>query len=178
MVRAFMSMLAAAMILGACAESTPYQPAGADSRFGYSEQRIEQNRYMVQFSGNSLTERQAVETYLLYRAAELTLEQGYDHFRVVRRDTDAERRVTGTRGSAFSPYGYGHGFNYRYFHPRYGWYGWRDPFWDDVNLREVSQYQAMAEIQLGRGSGPDDPDVFNAGEVVRNLGPQVSLPRS
>jgi hypothetical protein len=32
------------------------------------------------------------------RAAELTREQGYDYFRLVRRDTDAERRISGTTG--------------------------------------------------------------------------------
>jgi hypothetical protein len=39
---------------------------------GYSEQQIENNRFRVQFAGNSLTDRKTVETYLLYRAAELT----------------------------------------------------------------------------------------------------------
>lgn len=170
--RTLLGVTAAAALLAACADSTPYQAAGPDSRYGFSEQRIESNRYMVQFAGNSLTERDDVETYLLYRAAELTQEQGYDWFRIVRRDTDAERRVTGRAGSPFAPYG----FNYRYFHPRYGWYGWHDPFWDDVNLREVSQYQAMAEIQLGRGTKPDDPDAFDAGEVVQNLGANVRMP--
>jgi hypothetical protein len=173
MVRIVMSMLAAAVVLGACAESTPYQRAGADSRFGFSEQQIESNRYMVQFAGNSLTDRQAVETFLLYRAAELTLEQGYDHFTIVRRDTDADRRLTGTVGSPFRS---SYGFNYRYYHPRFGWYGWRDPFWDDVNVREITQYHAMAEIQMGCGAREGDPNTFNAGEVVRNLGPNVRPP--
>ncbi|MCC5982410.1 MAG: hypothetical protein JJU26_11905 [Oceanicaulis sp.] len=173
MLRLLSGFFASAVLIAACAESTPYQRAATPGGFGYSEQRIEQNRFMVSFSGNSLTDRQGVETFLLYRAAELTREQGYDYFRLVRRDTDAERRITGTTGfrSRFD-------VGYRYYHPRYGWYGWRDPFWDDVNLREVTRYQAMAEIQLGRGETPDSPDAFDAADVIRNLGPLVRPPAS
>ena len=174
--RLLAGFVASAAILAACAESTPYQRAPAQGGFGYSEQQIEQNRYMVGFSGNSLTERQSVETFLLYRAAELTREQGYDYFRLVRRDTDVDRRVTGTAGG-FGP-GYRSRFDvfYRYYHPRHGWYGWRDPFWDDINLRAVTRYEATAEIQLGRGPTPDSPDAFDASDVIRNLGPLVRPP--
>ena len=65
---------AAALVLGACATSTPYAPM--DGRYGYAEQRIETNRYRVVFHGNSSTTRETVEAFLLYRAAELTLEMG------------------------------------------------------------------------------------------------------
>ncbi|AZU05223.1 hypothetical protein X907_2713 [Glycocaulis alkaliphilus] len=172
MKRLIAGLAASAAILAACAESTPYQRATSGG-FGYSEQQIEQNRFMVGFSGNSLTERQSVETFLLYRAAELTREQGYDYFRLIRRDTEAERRITGSAGPAYRSR-----FDvfYRYYHPRHGWYGWRDPFWDDINLREVTRYEAMAEIQLGRGATPDSPDAFDAADVIRNLGPLVRPP--
>jgi opacity protein-like surface antigen len=176
MKRLIAGLVASAAILAACAESTPYQRATGAGGFGYSEQQIEQNRYMVGFSGNSLTERQSVETFLLYRAAELTREQGYDYFRLVRRDTEAERRVTGTAGGFGPSYRSRFDVFYRYYHPRHGWYGWRDPFWDDVNLREVTRYEATAEIQLGRGETPDSPDAFDASDVIRNLGPLVRAP--
>ena len=82
--------LAALAVLGACATATPYQAASGTDR-GYSEQKIENNRFQVQFAGNSLTDRKTVETYLLYRAAELTKQNGFDHFRVMRRDTCGRR---------------------------------------------------------------------------------------
>jgi hypothetical protein len=76
--------------LSACATPTPYAPAAPtrSATNGYSEQRIEPARWRVNFSGNSLTSRETVETYLLYRAAELTLQQGHDWFSVVTRDTE------------------------------------------------------------------------------------------
>lgn len=163
-------VLGLAAALGACsATPTPYQQAG-DTRYGFTERAIESDRYLVTFRGNSLTERETVETYLLYRAAELTLERGYDHFTLVRRDTDTDRRLIGT--GAYDRFS----VHYRYFHPHYGWYGWRDPFWNDVNVREVTRYEAMAEIIFGRGPAPNDPDSFDAREVTRNLGPQLARP--
>ena len=66
--------------------------------------------------------------------------------------------------------------NYRYFHPAYGWYGVRDPFWDDRHYREVTRYEANAEIVMGRGIAPDDRTAFDAREVVANLGPTIVRP--
>ena len=93
---------AAFALLVACTTATPYQ-AEYDSERGYSEQQIESNRFHVQFAGNSLTDRKTVETYMLYRAAELTKQNGFDHFRVVHRATDAERRVV-PKGTGYSPF--------------------------------------------------------------------------
>ena len=63
-------------MLAACGQPTPYQPATAG--YGYREQQIEDNRYRVSFAGNDLTTADTVQNYLLYRAAELTLGEGYD----------------------------------------------------------------------------------------------------
>lgn len=161
------------LTLGACASSTPYQSAGASS-YGFEETAIEADRYLVSFNGNSLTERDRVETYLLYRAAELTVERGYDHFIIVRRDTESDRRTVTTRDPFASPYG----LHYRYFHPGFGWYGYRDPFWDDRRTREITRYEAQAEIVLGQGPAPDDPAAFDARDVIANLGPGLTRPES
>src|SRR4051812_48968858 len=73
-----------------CATATPYQPltTRGDARGGYSEQRLEENRFRVMFTGNSFTSRQTVENYLLYRAAELTTQAGFDGFTMTDRGTD------------------------------------------------------------------------------------------
>ena len=77
------------LLLAACAGApTPYQEAR--DGYGYSEQQIEENRYRVSFAGNSATSRQTVEDYLLYRAAELTVQNGHDWFEVADRDTVQE----------------------------------------------------------------------------------------
>src|SRR5579872_2803016 len=76
--------------LSACETATPYQPMAPHTKVwgGFTDQRIEADRYRVTFQGNSVTSRKTVETYLLYRAAELTLAQGYDWFEAAERHTD------------------------------------------------------------------------------------------
>ncbi|MHA6287739.1 CC0125/CC1285 family lipoprotein [Maricaulis sp. CAU 1757] len=169
MITRVLTVLAAVAALGACASPTPYQAADGYGR-GYSEYRIEQNRFRVSFDGNSLTDRETVETYLLFRAAELTLEHGYDHFIVIRQELDRDTRVTPSHYSGFP-------VRYAYFHPRYGWITRFDPFWDDVSYRETTQYEASAEIIMASGpKPPNDPYAFTAREVIDNIGPNVVRP--
>jgi len=202
MVRKLFLAAALAAGLAACATATPYQPniRGTATTGGFSEHRIESDRWRVNFAGNSLTSRERVETYLLYRAAELTLEQGYDTFRTVDRDTERQSRIVvdsfGPRyGAGFGGgFGYGgprFGFGYggfwrpswRYYGRGYGWRGWDPyfggPFWaDQIDVRQVDRYEANAEIVMSRGGGrSDDSEVFSAREVVENLRPQIEYPQ-
>jgi hypothetical protein len=185
--------LAALAVLGACATATPYQAATGSDR-GYSEQQIEANRYSVEFAGNSLTDRKTVETYLLYRAAELTRQNGFDHFRVVNRETDANSRVIATGSPAFgySPFYSNFYCDYRYFGPRASYFrdpyrrgyarryaGYHDPFWGGPQeYREVTRYIAGAEILMGKGTKPSDAAYFDAEQVMFNLNGQIARPEA
>lgn len=181
--RALAAPLAAALSLAACATATPYQPIdapGARASGGFSEQRIARNRWQVSFAGNSLTSRQRVETYLLFRAAELTLEQGHDGFTVVDRVTDrnVETRVyrdpfpSGPYGWWRPSWRYRGAWGWRRWDP---WYG--DPFWaDNIDVRTVQSFEAVAEIIMYDGQRQGRRD-FNAREVVANLGPTIEVPR-
>ncbi|MBX9747452.1 MAG: hypothetical protein K2X34_11160 [Hyphomonadaceae bacterium] len=160
----------AAGLLTACATATPYQPAATDT-YGFQEQRIESNRLRITFRGNTLTERETVETYLLYRAAELTLESGFDYFIVADRDTERESRLQGSYRPRFA-------YDYWYFSPRRGWSPFYDPFWDEpTSYREVTRYEAVAEIAMFRGPKPaDNADAFDAREVQQNLQGRIVRP--
>ena len=124
-----LALLAACATLGltACETATPYQPLGLHggaASGGYSDQQIEANRWSVSFAGNDATPRQRVEHYLLYRAAELTLQQGYDWFTTIDRNTE---RKTDYYGDSYGEFGGG------YFGPRWGYlrrgYGWGYGYW-------------------------------------------------
>lgn len=197
-------LLAAALAAGlsACATATPYQPnlRGQATTGGFSEIRVEDDRWRVNFAGNSLTSRERVETYLLYRAAELTLEQGFDTFRTVERDTDRNSRIyVDSFGSGFGGFGggfgYGSGFGYGYggyWRPSWRYYGRGfgrrgfNPYFgggfgsgfDRVDVRQVDRYETTAEIVMARGDDGDDPKVFNAREVVENLRSQIEYPQA
>ncbi|MBI1404942.1 MAG: hypothetical protein GC145_02300 [Caulobacter sp.] len=171
------------LTLGACATATPYQPnvRGQSVSGGYTDQRITADRFRVSFSGNSLTSRDTVERYLLYRAAELTLSQGYDGFVLADRQTSADRRTYYDPGPGRFGYGYWRP-SWRYFGPRYGWRVWdpwyNDRFWaDEMDMRTVTRFEASAEIVMYRGASPGGPEhSFNAREVVANLGPGIVRP--
>ncbi len=82
-----------AIALAACATAVGTTYAPADSKgYGYTETRIEADRYRVTFAGDGATPVEAVEDYALLRAAELALENGYDWFRVVGRTTDVQQK--------------------------------------------------------------------------------------
>lgn len=165
---ALMSALAAAT-LGACTTATPYAPA-VNSQYGFTETRIEANRWAVSFAGNNLTDLKTVETYLLYRSAELTRNNGYDYFIMVDRKVDEE---TNYHGTGMDPY-FHPAFTYQYYHPRYGWRYYSDPFFNDVTLREVTRYEAIAEIVMGKGEKPaDDVNAYDAGDILMRLAPKI-----
>ncbi|MGB5077028.1 MAG: hypothetical protein WBO17_06070 [Sphingorhabdus sp.] len=186
--RQVINVVAAATVmslLSSCMTPTPYQPEirGQPIHGGYSEVRLGDNRYRVTFDGNSLTSRDRVEGYLLYRAAELTLENGYDWFRIVDRFTERDRRTYAE--PMYRPwYGYYYWRPYwRYYRPRVGWRDWYpfgpDPFWgDDVDVRTVEEFEAHAEIVMGRGAVLKDESIFDARKVVADLGPSIRYPKA
>jgi len=179
--RALLALGSAAILaLAACATPTPYQPL-TGSAGGYASQRIEANRYRVFFAGNSLTSRERVENYLLYRAAELTLENGFDSFTIVDHATDrnVETRVYPDPFPT-GPYGYWRP-SWRYYGGPYGWRAWDPwyggPFWaNSVDISTVQRFEANAEIVLQRGA-PQGNRSFDARQVIQNLGPTIEVPR-
>ena len=166
---------AAGLALAGCASTTPYQPAADNRGFGFSEQRIEENKYRIMFRGNSSTTREQVENSLLYRAAELTLQQGYDHFILLESDTEAKRSYSSSPGPAYyGRYGWG---PYYYPFPYYAYgFGWGSP-WADSYTREITRYSAVAFVSMHKGAKPaDNPQAFDARQVVDNLRTLVTAP--
>lgn len=81
----------ASALLLACvaAPPTPYQPAVGG--FGYSDQRLERTRWRVTFTSSGSTPPATADIYLLYRAAELTLQNDHDWFVLVDRTRESGR---------------------------------------------------------------------------------------
>jgi hypothetical protein len=148
------------LLLAACAAApTPYQ--AVQNGFGYSEQQIEENRYRISFAGNSATSRQTVEDYLLYRAAELTVQTGHDWFQVVDRNTVQE--YSGYGGSPSVGVGVGGGSNVGVgmSFPMFGGGG-------------SGRYTADMGIIVQDGEKPqDNPDAYDALAVVSRLQPKI-----
>ncbi len=177
--------LSSAFALGSCETPTPYQAAESpgSQHMGYSDQRIDDTHFRVSFSGNSLTSRETVERYLLYRSAELTVQNGFDYFVLVNRDTETKTSTFVEPGiGGGGPWGYWHPY-WRWYRPRFGWRSW-DPFYDDPFWRDrdfdvttVQRFEATAEIATGHGAKPaGEVRAFDAHEVLTRLGPTVQPP--
>ena len=154
-----------AVVVGCQAAST-YRPAASETGVGYSEEKLDTTHYRVRFTGTSHTSRATVENYLLYRAAEVTLANGYTHFMFLDADTEAKTYYRSTfdtwPGYGFSGYGY-------YWHD--WWWGRPGGF---ASTRPVTSYAALASIVLfSVGEAQGKPQAFDAREVVDTLGPKL-----
>jgi hypothetical protein len=154
-------VVAVASLLAACVSPTPYQPAPPRG-FGYSEERLDQNKFRVSFRGNSLTKRETVEDYLLF-----------SHFLIIGRDTEAKTRYRYWIDS----YG-GRGW---FYHGFPGWHRrpWYDPWgpWGGYDVQPVTTYTATAEIILVKSAVQDgEAWAFDAQQVLVQVGPRVVRP--
>ncbi len=160
--------VSALALLSACTTPTPYQPVAGTSAYhvGYSDTRIEDGRYRISFAGNDATTRETVENYMLYHAAELTLNSGYDWFEIVKRATDSTTRTT-TYDDPIAYRFYGRG--------RWGAWGFGDN-WNSDSF-EYTRYEASAEILMHKGAKPEgQADAYDARSVKQNLEPKVVHP--
>lgn len=160
--RATLLTIAMLGLLVGCGQPTPYQPAVQG--FGYAEQQIEANRYRVTFAGNDLTPSETVQNYVLYRAAEVTLDQGYDYFTMVDRNLDRSTAYWGSGDTAFSS-GYA---------TRSG--GVVGGIGTTLyTARPIDSYTASADIVLFQGEKPlGEVDAYDARDVLRRLDPTIA----
>lgn len=153
------------LALTACATATPYQPRQDGA--GYTEQRLETNRYRVSFAGNTATPRETVENYVLYRAAEVTLANGYDHFVTTGGASSGETERSGSNvGVGFGGFSIGSGGGLG-IGIGLGTGGGND-----------REYQGQADIVMFKGPKPkDNPRAFDAREIKTNLESQIRRPQ-
>ncbi len=158
----------------ACTGPTRYHPLS--DGLGHSEKPLETNRYEVRYTANSLTSRRKMRQFLLYRAAELTLEKNYHRFAIVAHDPGldsvplyAEETSTGYRH---------HNFQHHHL-----WFEDKvvsgEEFSSSVlTFTPVSRYTASITILMFTEVDklPADDKLFKAREVIELLGPAVVRP--
>lgn len=152
--------------LAACTSPTPYRAATDDT--GYRDQQIETNRFRVSFTGNSATPLNRVQDYALYRAAELTVANGYDYFKVASRSTDTRGGVVGgpsvgvgVGGGTGGSGGIGIGLS------------------SMLGGGYPEGYTVSMDIVTFRGEKPAaDQSAYDAHQVLQRLAPTVQAPRA
>ena len=158
-----LAIAVSALSLAACASLAPYGPQRGPGGQGFSEQRIESDRFRVTYTG--VVARGPVADLALLRAAELTLEQGYDWFEVTQRYIDGRPdSAGGVRPSVSVGFGTTSG--------RYGGYrysGSGTGVGVGLNFSGRSPTSTVLEVRLGRRPQPDQGEVYDAREVRANL---------
>ncbi|WP_323762652.1 CC0125/CC1285 family lipoprotein [Maricaulis sp.] len=155
--RPVLACLILAATLTACASSpSVYAPAGDGDR-GYTDTRIEQDRFRVRFASGADMEFDEAESMALRRAAEITLNNGGDWFLVTSRTLDGNDRnpvgvstgvsiSSGSRGRSSRGVGLGLRFD------------------GDAGEKSVSLV-----ILIRSGPLPPDPNAYDARDVLVNL---------
>lgn len=153
----------AALSLAACASLAPYGPQRGPNGQGFSEQRIESDRYRVSYNGVGAPG--PVADMALLRAADLTLEQGYDWFEVTQRWIDGRPdSAGGMRPSVGVSYGSGRSSG------RYGSYSSSGVgVGVGLNFSGPSPTSTTLEVVMGNGPRPDRPNAYDARGVQDNL---------
>ncbi|MBI1252232.1 MAG: hypothetical protein GC189_12265 [Alphaproteobacteria bacterium] len=140
-------LAATAGLLAACASQGGYQARSANDPYGYAEMQVEPGRMLISYRGDTSTPRETVEMYLLYRAAETTLEHGHDYFVAAGHDVDAQTRLEQTT-----------------FRPRFG-----------STYRTISNHNAAIDIVMRDGERPKNlANAYEARAVREALGPRVT----
>ncbi|WDI32602.1 hypothetical protein PUV54_05260 [Hyphococcus flavus] len=123
-----------------------YERASSQYDDGYSETRIDDNRYRVQYRVDNGDLRLA-QDWALRRAAELTLSQRYDWFQVISRN-----RMF--RDDDFDRYE-----SFRTYNDRYNDYPRYDSRYDDEAV-------AVVEIVMGNNPPPRSASVYDARDAL------------
>jgi len=144
--------------LTACVSApTVYAPANGTDR-GFSERQIEMDRFRIRFDGGADVSFEELEDLALRRAADLTLERGGDWFEIVSRSSDGDDdnpvRVGGAVGQTFG--------SRRYSGSSVGLGIHFDPGAGDKSI--------FLEILIRSGARSDNPDAYDAREVLREVG--------
>lgn len=163
--------IALAVLVAACATQTAYQPAPERGAYGHTTTKLTERRYRVTFTGNSLTDKETVQDYMLLRAAEVTLENGYDWFRPVTRETERKSRDSG--GSSV---GVGVSRGSPRVYRRCGLLSCDTVTTYDTRVSGAvssggtrDSYSASIEIVLGKDPMPDDTETYDAEELAATL---------
>lgn len=144
-----------ALSLAACVSPATYGPAASARGSGYTEQRIEADRFRVSFHGAGPSAQ--IQDYALLRASELTLQSGFDWFRVVNRFEDSRygsgsSLSVGTGGANYGRHsGVGVGIG------------------TSFDLSGGPTRTITLEILMGQGPAPREPDAYDARSVADSV---------
>ncbi len=175
------AVLALTILLVSCA--TPYQPLGLTG--GYSEAGFDETTYEIAFKANAFTSPDEVQRYILFRAAELTSQAGFDYFVITdAKDSSrvAQQTTPATATTQTNLYG---GTNVTGQVDQYGnisGYGTTDlsdsstPTFQPARTTFVIKPGERVLIKMGKGTKPEIQNAYRAAAILRYVGPSIKRP--
>jgi len=151
-------------LLVACA--TPYGPKGLLG--GFSDVRIDDNTFSVNVEANGYTSQQTASLQALYRAAELTAQNGFDHFVVVDGANTAQSGAMVMPSTSSSNTKIGMAGNTAY--------AKTTTTYAPTVMMPIFFPNATLTIKTFKGAKPEgDPNAYDARAVMANLGPELGV---
>ncbi len=153
-----------------CTQPTYYTPSS--NGYGFAERQIGPERYQVVFAGNHKTRRETAHQYVLFRAAQLADQSGFQYLAVngqtqrIERFGDLHSRPT-QRVDLGLEDGYG------------GSSGLNRKNGDKGRIRSsVERYQAILDVSFYEDEAsipPGDREIYQTDEVLSDLGPVIEV---
>ncbi len=164
-----MFVIISVVLLQACASHHAYQPAGRDG-YGYRHTKLSDTSYRVDFKARAIEPGKA-QDYALLRAAELTLEKGYDWFEIIHRDNHVSHKHVAPQAGFQMMQG-------RSIQRDCGLLGCKTRVSEPHNSLTIAAgvgeqdrgiVTVLLEINMGKGVRPDAQQVYSARELAENL---------
>lgn len=156
---------AAILILAGCSSAPkPFGPANT-SDFGFRNTQIQNDRFRI-----SYTSRDAFQSrdFALLRAAQIAEAEGYSHFKVL----SGETYDNGRRGGLSTGIGIGLGGG------RYNRSGISLGVRDIARSLEGDKVTEQIEVILLNTPSANDPNVYSAQSVMKNIGPSQNASKA
>lgn len=163
-------VIIALLFIAGCAGPTSYHPRLEGT--GYSDYQVAEDHYQVSYTANSLTSRNKIAQYLLYRAAQIALESSREYFVVLGQDD----QDLGLPDYARSSETYRH-HDFEHHHLWFADEGVSTEEFSTPTLKPWARYTTTIDIMLYSAEElPVEGKVYKAREVIDVLGNTVVHP--
>lgn len=94
-------LIAITLITAISGCATPYdtKKSGWTAGMGFSETQLGPDMWQVDFTGNTYTDRDTTKKFVLKKAAEISMREGYPYFKPVAAETNKD--ITGATGAGY-----------------------------------------------------------------------------
>lgn len=152
-------------LLSACAAGpSAFGPSTANSRMGFENLQIENDRFRVSYTAHS---DQDAHNYALLRAAQIALEQDYSHFKVI--GGNVEKNSNSQRSPVSTSIGIETG---RYYGRSHSNIGIGINILDVARALQSEKVTHSIEVRL-LNAEENGPDIYDAQSVVATIKPEV-----